>query len=356
MGFWPGRGLRARPPLFFVVEGGVGLVADLVEFGFRPQSREDADGCQHVDDVERPEHDPGVDLQPFLVESHPEENAEVLHNDLALAGPRRAFTAHVRSQSLKGLELHERPAHEAADQFQAQHQDDGGQVEVTHDGKHDHRNGYRELVAKRVDRLAGFGAAGVVEILLEDARGRFGVGIVFVFFIAGGCNTTIETVEHEAFNHDAESLEVESEEIDEVADPGDRDAPDTDPVGAQIAFPADANQHFVRDQQERNADEHSTDNEDDDLELAGQIFVFRHLSPSFSFPKNRVISATVHLFRVTSGRGYIMLEDAKKQGCFGYYDKVIILLDHIIDKKSSWCYNYKIVNNKIKTKTYDEIF
>jgi hypothetical protein len=40
----------------------------------------------------------------------------------------------------------------------------------------------------------------------------------------------------------------------------------------------------------------------------------QHLLPPSFLLKNRVISVAVHLFGVTNGRGYSMLEDAENQG------------------------------------------
>lgn len=68
---WPGRAeLRARPALFFVVEGGGCFVVDLVELGVRFESRDDAGECDEVDDDQRPEGDSGVYLYPVVVDGH----------------------------------------------------------------------------------------------------------------------------------------------------------------------------------------------------------------------------------------------------------------------------------------------
>lgn len=80
--------MRARPALFFVMfEGGARLVVDLVELGVGLEARDDADGGQNVDGDQRCQDDSGVDLQPFLVERHPEKQRNVLGNHLDLACP-----------------------------------------------------------------------------------------------------------------------------------------------------------------------------------------------------------------------------------------------------------------------------
>lgn len=268
---WPGRAeLRARPALFFVVEGGAGLFVRLVELGVRLEASGDADDRHEVNDGEGAEGDPGVDLYPLLVDGHAQKDRYVLSDDLDLAGPRCALCADVRGEPIEGLEWQERFTNKRSDHFEGQHGYDQIPLQETRDGEDDHRNGYRDLVSKGVEPLASGGGAGVVQVFPELTGGGLVVWIFFISQVVGGSHFAVETIQDEREDRDAEPQVVIPEEVQHVTEPRNRHAPKREPVGAQVWGLADLNESFLWDRQKRQSDDHPRDDVEDDLELSRQ--------------------------------------------------------------------------------------
>lgn len=265
--------MRARPTLFFVVEGGGGFVCYLVEGGMGLEPGQDADDGHQVDGHQGCKGDFRVYLHPLLVDDHAEKEADVLGNYLDLAGPGRTFAADVRLDQPEGPERQERLTDKRSNHFEAEHRDDRVPLHVPHDAEDDHRNGYRDFVSHGVEPLSSGGAAGVVQIFPELSGGGCGRIAFFVFLVVGGGNFAVDTIQDERQDDNAKPLVGVSVEVHRVADPGDWGAPDAQPVGAEVFGFPDTNQESMGDGEDRECDEHSTDQVDHDLELTRQRFV-----------------------------------------------------------------------------------